>query len=261
MEEGDGAPREGGAPIGSSVAVFLSLGVVAAAITTLFLGMRSVMSIGGSCASGNPAYVIAHPCPKGVPLLIVGGIWVGLVGAGVYAWQTARSGAPSAIGLLWPALFLSLGWNFLDYGLHTPGGGGPVWGWLICAVVFGLMGGVPLLVVARPIARSFARGGREPSARSSPPAWQLASSMFRMRRTLGELQSQLVNVANPATAASDDGTAQGATDGTTGASAEAAGKPDDLVSALEHLDYLHRSGSLSTEEYGAAKRRLLGMSG
>ena len=36
----------------------------AACLTVLFLCMRSVMDIGGSCASGGP-YEIANPCPAG----------------------------------------------------------------------------------------------------------------------------------------------------------------------------------------------------
>ena len=39
--------------------------------------------------------------------------------------------APSFTSLLWPALFLSLGWNFLDYAFSSPlSGGDVVWGWL-----------------------------------------------------------------------------------------------------------------------------------
>jgi hypothetical protein len=45
----------------------------------------------------------------------------------------------------WSALFLSLGWNFAEYGVHPPGGG-VGWGWLVCAVVFIAMGAAPLLL-------------------------------------------------------------------------------------------------------------------
>ena len=73
----------------------------------------------------------------------------------VHLRRARRSGAASQVGsgwaglvsLAWPALFLSLGWNFLEFGLKPPGAepGELAWGWLICAVVFGLMGGVPLV--------------------------------------------------------------------------------------------------------------------
>ena len=47
----------------------------------------------------------------------------------------------------WPAIFLSLGWNFCEYGFFASEG--LVWGWIICGVVFMLMGGLPLYLVAR----------------------------------------------------------------------------------------------------------------
>jgi len=125
--------------------VFVGLAGVAAGLTALFLGMRRVMEIGGFCAEGGP-FVIQHRCPEGAIPLVLGGLWGGLIMAGVYAWQVIKHGArPSMLGLLWPALFLSLGWNFLEFGVNPPGGTGLAWGWLVCAVAFGLMGGVPLM--------------------------------------------------------------------------------------------------------------------
>ena len=51
--------------------------------------------------------------------------------------------------LAWPALFLSLGWNFLEFGFDPPGeDDGLVWGWIVCGVVFWLMGGLPLFALA-----------------------------------------------------------------------------------------------------------------
>ncbi|HWH24361.1 MAG TPA: hypothetical protein VNW68_05640 [Candidatus Limnocylindria bacterium] len=49
---------------------------------------RAVLDIGGLCAEGGP-FVIAHPWPEGVPLVIVGGIFGlfvfgGLTLAGAY---------------------------------------------------------------------------------------------------------------------------------------------------------------------------------
>jgi hypothetical protein len=128
----------------ASVWVFVSLAAVAGAITLLFLGMRSVMKIGGTCASGGP-YQISSPCPKGVPLVMLAGIWGGLIFAALYAYQAIKAGIPSFLWLLWPALFLSLGWNFLQFAVDPPGGTGPVVGWIICAVLFFLMGGIPLI--------------------------------------------------------------------------------------------------------------------
>ena len=84
------------------------------------------------------------PCPEGVPLVLVGGIF-GLFGfGGLMAWKGSVIGGPYAalVALAWPALFLSLGWNFLEYALTPPPGEGIVWGWLIPGVLFVLMGAV-----------------------------------------------------------------------------------------------------------------------
>jgi hypothetical protein len=51
--------------------------------------------------------------------------------------------------LAWPGLFLSLGWNFLEF-TFSPPGGGLAWGWLICGVLFVLMGGLPLILAFKP---------------------------------------------------------------------------------------------------------------
>src|SRR5690348_5975703 len=141
MDEGAGR----GIDVTAAILVVLGAAGAACGITLLFLGMRSVMAIGGFCAEGGP-YTIAHHCPKGTPLVMMAGIWGGLIFAGMYVWGAIRAGAHSLVLLLWPALFLSLGWNFLTFGLNPPGqDGGKSWGWLFCAIVFFLMGAVPLL--------------------------------------------------------------------------------------------------------------------
>ena len=101
------------------VAIHL-LGVVglAASLTLVFLGMRAVMDIGGFCAEGGPYEIQTH-CPEGVPLLMIGGIFGLFLFGGLMAWKGSVIGGPYAalVGLAWPALFLSLGWNFLEYAL------------------------------------------------------------------------------------------------------------------------------------------------
>src|SRR5262245_59156534 len=94
--------------------VFVSLAGAVAGLTMLFLGMRGVMEVGGACADGGP-YVSAQPCPEGVPLAMLGGLFGGLVFFGIYVYQTLRYGIPGFASLAWSALFLSLGWNFLDF--------------------------------------------------------------------------------------------------------------------------------------------------
>src|SRR6266540_2192197 len=128
-----------------TVVIALSLAGVVCALTLVFLAMRSVMGVGGFCAEGGP-YVIRQQCPQGIPALLIGGIWGGVILAFVYGWYALKKSVPNFTGLLWPALFLSLGWNFLEFAFDAPGvDTGIVRGWLVCGVVFMVMGGLPLL--------------------------------------------------------------------------------------------------------------------
>jgi len=127
-----------------SVVTFLCMVGIAVAYTALFFSTRSVMDIGGSCASGNVPFEITRPCPDGVPGLMIGSIFGGLILLGIYACNAV---GPNLTLLAWPALFLSLGWNLLEYAFSPPdGSGGVVWGWLIGGILFVLMGGVPLVI-------------------------------------------------------------------------------------------------------------------
>ncbi|HLA67571.1 MAG TPA: SHOCT domain-containing protein [Acidimicrobiia bacterium] len=199
-----------------------SLALVTASLTALFLGMRAVMDIGGACASGGP-YVPVRPCPSGVPLVMVGGIWIGMIMAAVYASTNAGTGIPSFAGLFWPGLFMSLGWNFLDYAFDPPGGGGIVWGWLIPGAIFMAMGGIPLAWVLRSLGKP---GGGDVRSLLAPPGGRVVARMVRGVRA--------------------------------GAAASPGGG---VVEELERLDALRRSGAVDDEEYRLAKRRLLGGGG
>lgn len=208
----------------ASVFVFAATTFVALGMTLLFLGMRAVMDIGGACATGGP-YVSAATCPEGVPGLMLGGLWGGLAATGLYVWQVSKYSLPSFAGLLWPALFLSLGWNFLEYGIAPPVGDGPVWGWLVCGVIFVLMGGIPLLWVLPAIRQGLTR-----SAATARPA---------AARTVE----------------ADAAAGHGAT-ATRGAASST--RRADVVSELERLAELRRSGAIDPDEYDLAKQRVLG---
>jgi hypothetical protein len=122
---------------------------VAFAITTLWWTQRAVMDIGGYCAQGGP-FVIEDPCPGNTAWLAPVSVWVGLACVALMLWGAAGLDH-SAIGLVllgWPALFLPLGWNFLEYAVDPPEGGGPAIGWFVCAVVFAGLG-IPGLLLAR----------------------------------------------------------------------------------------------------------------
>lgn len=134
--------------LGSILVYLLGMGGLAVTLTVLWLSMRLVLDIGGSCASGGP-YVPTVECPDAVVALTPLSIFGLFLFGGLALWGGAQLGGGWAglVSLAWPALFLSLGWNFLEFGLHPPGAepGELAWGWLVCAIVFGVMGGGPLL--------------------------------------------------------------------------------------------------------------------
>ncbi len=222
------------------IIALLSLAVVAAALTILFLGMRSVMAIGGYCASGGP-YVIAQKCPDGAWLIPVG-IIVGLIAAFGYAMAAAALPGPRLWPLLWPALFLSLGWNFLEFGLNPPIGSGVAWGWLVCAIAFFVMGAAPLAFV---LSRAGLRAVFWADAPSEVPVdpYRGVGYPARSRPASSPSQSGGRAIAAPRAGQAPDP-----------ASSE---KSDDISEALERLTRLHDHGSLTDVEFTAAKQRLL----
>jgi hypothetical protein len=231
-------------PYGTLDIVLYAVGVagLTMCLTLIWLGMRAVMDIGGFCAEGGP-YVINTPCPEGVPLLLTGGIF-GLFGfGGLMTWKGAALGGPFAglVALAWPALFLSLGWNFLEYAVNPPAGEGVVLGWLIPGVVFVLMGAGPLLL-ALPIAQT----GRAATARERV-AGRVAprprpSPVLDAERA--EVATLLTELRNRKSAAASDAQPD-------------AGPPVDLVTMLERLAALREKGSLSYSEFEQAKKALL----
>ena len=225
----------------SLVLAVIGLAGAACGLTLLYLGMREVMEIGGACAEGG-AYEIAQPCPDGVPGLMIGGIFGGLVCLAIFGVAAGNLGGGYNRLVLWawPALFLSLGWNFLDYGLDPPaGGGGASVGWLVCAGLFFLMGGLPLLFLLHPsqLRRTFwPRVQEEPEQRAAvddPPG-----------------------PSRPYPAARGPGATAFITDALLPRPGAAKG-PDDMVGRLERLARLHADGALDAAEYERAKHAVL----
>ena len=206
---------------------------LAMSLTLVFLSMRAVMDVGGFCADGGP-YVVETHCTEGVPLLLTGGILGLFLFGGLMAWKGSVIGGPygGLVALAWPVLFLSLGWNFLEYAFNPPGppGQGIVWGWLIPGVLFILMGGLPLLAVL-PIGHS----GRSAEARE-----RLATRVAPRGSRSSPSRSDYQRLANDLRAVE-----------------ERTGDAQDLVSKLERLAALRESGDLSRDEFEQAKRALL----
>lgn len=144
--------NESSVPVAGYLVFFIGVVMLAYGVTALWFGMRGVMDVGGFCAEGGP-YDIRQTCPDGAELLMFTGIPAGIIGLFV-ALLGAGMSARGAGGLLllgWPALFISLGYNFIDYANNPPEGMGDVVGWWICGVLFALMGlpalaGIPMLV-------------------------------------------------------------------------------------------------------------------
>lgn len=141
---------------------------VAFCISTLYHAMRPIMLLGGMVASGGP-YAIAHPAPSWVwvlPLSII----VGMICFFLNLFSGPDNDGVNIMPLAWPGLFLSLGWNFMEFTFNPPGGG-LAWGWLICGVMFAVMGGLPLLLAFKPL-REKMRSRLQNGAGLGPYLWQ-----------------------------------------------------------------------------------------
>jgi hypothetical protein len=132
-------------------------------LTLLYHGMRAVMDIGGFCAEGG-AYVIQHPCPEGaVPATLLGSFGMLLFGAIAMVGALKVGGYGWLLIAGWTALFATLGWNFLDYGVVNPPDGEVQWGWLIPGVLFELMAWVPAVFVIKAALNQRRVGGSGPA--------------------------------------------------------------------------------------------------
>jgi hypothetical protein len=214
-------------PVVRVAAYLAGVAGLAFSITVLWYGMRAVLDVGGFCASGGP-YQIDVVCPDAVIATTPLSIFGGLVSLGLMLWGGSALGG-SWIGLAflaWPALFISLGWNFLQYGLFSPDGGW-VWSWLFCGVLFILMGAIPLVVAIGTMRDGPDGGGR---------AYASGRVVVRPRPRSPAGAEPLP----PATPPTPRPTAD-----------RAATEP--LVDRLERLADLRRRGDLTNAEYETAK--------
>ena len=200
--------------------------------TLLYKSMAAVLEVGGSCGSGG-FNVVAVPCPDNAPLVINVAIWGGLIALGLTVGATHALHAPSVAWLAWPGLFLTLGYNFLHFGLNPPGGGGTQTGWIVCAVLFGVMGVVPLVLG---VIHFVHKSGDSTTLSNRAVA---LSAAFRNATTPPNMRvSPLRPVGAPTTSTNPPNSS--------------------VVADLERLATLHTSGNLDDAEYQAAKQRLLG---
>jgi hypothetical protein len=123
---------------------------------------------------------------------------------------------PSIVSLAWPALFLSLAYNFFDYGVHGQSG------FVVCGVVFALMGAVPLLWALPHLWRVYVRGRED-----DPKPWHVSTTGAAVGSAF-DLLNRLGKSSN-----------------------------EDMTDSLQRLDDLHRSGALDDLEYAKAKDKVI----
>jgi len=233
------------------------LGIVglAAALTIVWLSMRAVLDIGGYCAEGGP-YEIAHHCPDGVAFLLPLSIFAGLGSAGLMGWKGSQLGGPYAnlVLLAWPALFISLGWNFLQFAFFPPPPStGIELGWLIPGILFVIMGAVPLI--------GFLPGGKNwksTDTQADTPAKYdfMAEGEARYQNTMKRERSKLLTDLVQESAHRAAGQSPAASPPAAPATENA-----DVVSKLERLSALYRAGSLTHDEFQAAKAATIAEAG
>jgi len=115
------------------------------AVAWIYVPMREVLSIGGSCASGGP-YEIATPCPQSATIFLTVAVPLWFVGVFIGTFAAATISAPNPIMPGWALLFGALGWNFMDFAFHGDPSGRLVASWLVCGIVFWLMA-LPAVVI------------------------------------------------------------------------------------------------------------------
>jgi len=126
-------------PIVKLLAYLVSWFVFSMSFVLLGYSVIGVMSVGGTCASGNTAYVIATQCPESATVFLPWVIFTGLLAVGLAVGLANGVGFQLRVWA-WPILFGVLGGLFLL--------AGEVVGYLIGAM-FIIMALVPLVIELR----------------------------------------------------------------------------------------------------------------
>ncbi len=172
VRSGDDAPdsesgRSGGGVPGLVLA-FVSGAGMALAIALLFEAVRATLQLASDEMLGAGL----------LQLLAAAGGWIWLIPValvllfvfGGLGMMTVHAiGGLNIAPLAWTGLFLSLGWNFLRFGLNPPGADASNWGWIAVGAVFWLFGLGPFIGLLRE-ARAHLRGvwARRPHGGPSP---------------------------------------------------------------------------------------------
>lgn len=146
--------------------------------TLLAVGASIVMGLGGFCASGG-AYVIQTQCPDIVTWSAPVSIFGGLIAVGIGVILASGFGTP-LVSWAWPILFIGLGLAFLGSGIVS-GIDGIVFDLL--AVMFILMGGVPLVIELRADPQGFFLGTTNADGTAFVTRETGRRSLYRLGRT------------------------------------------------------------------------------
>ena len=227
-----------GRVVGRGALAAVALAVVALSLTWLNQVAAAVMDVGGSCASGG-AYEVATPCPEGVWMAPVS-IFLGLAALLAYGLTRPRGG-PFLLVFAWPALFASLGVQFIRAAIDDPN----AFGFWLCGVVFLGMGLAPVIYVLlgerRQIVEALVGDGYGEPERGTAP--------FAPHPVDG------VPVTFTMVTGTLNGNGNGNGHGTGNGNGN--GHDGDLAESLDRLSRLHRAGDLSDAEFADAKQQVL----
>lgn len=231
-------------------ATMLTLGTIGfvVCLTLLYQSMRAVMDVGGSCASGG-AFEIRTPCPDGVAWVLPVSIFGMLSFAALGFLGVFSEGGPRPYVFAWSALFLALGWNFLEYGFDPPEGTESSAAWLVCGFVFVAMGGIPLLLLfAKGAARWGFWGPRSEPPGSGPVPYRPPPNVAAMPAPVPPSFAAAGGLVVPPAPAPTP---------TSPPTPDAPSGELDMVSRLERLADLRDRELLDADEYELAKDRIL----
>jgi hypothetical protein len=195
----------------------------------------------GSCGSSS-TYVSYRPCPPGTGghiLSVIGGVFGGLIGIGLYAARGKAGGAAGSIGLgviMWSLLFVTIAGS-IAYAAFGPGNtdsSGAKTTAIILGVIFVPMGLAPL---------PFALSGRRKHAQFV----QLSTTGFPTSTNVVSVGG-VPNFTPPAYPRPPAATTP----------PPAAAGEEDPLEKIARLGQLRDRGLLTPEEFEAQKKRLLG---
>jgi Short C-terminal domain len=235
----------------------LGLGMFFGGIVLFNVKLVSLLET-GTCASGNTPYQISQPCPSGTGtdiLLLMAGIFGGLIGAGIFAfrgdppWAKDRpinSGSNFSFGLFaWGIFFTATGATSLIASLTnqaiSDSSGGKLGG-LIVGGTFIVMGLPVLLYTLWNLISGIGKRDERPATATAGTGMG-GSPMARMSAGLSNARAaQQLSSRLP---------------WGSGATSTAGGGTGGQIAKLERLQKLRESGALTDSEFEREKAKIL----